>query len=90
MAEVTATPNPVSPGADYTLSGCGFEMRPVEVYRDGAFIHAIGVVSAGGGCLDGNYFPAPDEPGDHLVELWQSREHGPKKDLVASTTLVVE
>lgn len=87
---VVVTPNPVAAGENYSLSGCGFEMQPVEVFRDGVFAYAIGVRLAGGGCLDGNYVAAPGSSGEYLLELWQRREHGNKRDMVASVTLVVE
>lgn len=86
MLEVTATPNPVAAGENYTLSGSGFEMRPVEVFVDDAFVYAIGVFN---GDLDNNHFPAQFGVGDHKVDLYQRREHGPKKDLVATLTLTI-
>lgn len=90
VAEATATPNPVPAGENYTLEGCGYDMRPVEVHTDGQFTYAVGVVSAGGNCLDGNYFPAPDDPGTYTLELLQQKEHGKKKDVKATVELVVE
>jgi hypothetical protein len=90
MADVEITPNPAEPEQDTTLTGCGYEMKPVEVHINGAFAFAIGMRSTPqGACLDSNHFPAPDQPGSYKIELFQQRDHGKKKNLAAETTLVV-
>jgi hypothetical protein len=88
-ATLTATPNPVVAGEEYSLSGCGYEMRAVEVRINNVSAYAIGMRNTpDGACLDGNYWVI-DEPGTYAVEVWQQNAKGKKKTLVASTSLTV-
>lgn len=103
MATVSANPNPVASGEEYSLSGSGYDIwRAVEIRigRVGetpVFSYAIGVRSTPDGIvLDNNYAYAPFGPDDYTVEVWQAerKEHGGKKhegaaELKASLVLTV-
>lgn len=84
-ATLSMSPNPVTSGQRYAISGCGYENKPVHlVYSDGTQFGTG--VWADGGCIKGYANAGP--AGTYTVEAYQDGK-GKKRILKSTATLNV-